>query len=421
MNYVKQSKSNATHNENSAKPAYTPFSDNRASTIANIQLQDVMAASPVQMQLNETVQRIENNTGLPDQLKTGVESLSGMSMDHVKVHYNSASPAQLNAHAYAQGSEIHVAPGQEKHLPHEAWHVVQQAQGRVKPTMQMKMGVQINDDQGLEQEADVMGEKAMSLQADIADQPPIDTESGTPPGVSQRMVAVAGGQNTFNKKDFTQLAHLDWAMKISGGPLVDLDGSISAVGQNDDLHLVQHGDKGKMVHQIKDTPQWKSIGAAQIAQLFITHLPQDYAGTIRVSSCYSGTLADISNQDSSLVLQIKALIESSQRADLKSVTIVGWNGPTITNINLESDSGTGAETVDDQYVDLAGNLQDQLLGGKYKSLKAKWEQNVGNDVRSLDVLAAAAAKEFSAFYQEFTDECKKNGLLLNYVESLVIA
>lgn len=85
-----------------------------------------------------------NNTGLPDNLKTGIESLSGMSMDNVRVHYNSSQPAQLNALAYAQGTDIHVAPGQEQHLPHEAWHVVQQAQGRVQPTMQMKDGVPVN-------------------------------------------------------------------------------------------------------------------------------------------------------------------------------------------------------------------------------------------------------------------------------------
>jgi hypothetical protein len=82
-------------------------------------------------------------------------------MDHVKVHRNSDKPAQLNAHAYAQGSDIHVGPGQEKHLPHEAWHVVQQAQGRVQPTRQMKGKVNINDDTGLEKEADVMGAKAL--------------------------------------------------------------------------------------------------------------------------------------------------------------------------------------------------------------------------------------------------------------------
>lgn len=104
-----------------------------------------------------------NNTDLPDNLKFGIENLSGMSMDHVNVHYNSSQPAQLNALAYAQGSDIHIAPGQEQHLPHEAWHVVQQAQGRVQPTMQMKDGVPVNDDKSLEHEADVMGGKALSV------------------------------------------------------------------------------------------------------------------------------------------------------------------------------------------------------------------------------------------------------------------
>jgi len=101
-----------------------------------------------------------NNTGLPDQLKSGIESLSGLSLDDVRVYNKSAQPAQLNALAYAQGTDIHVAPGQEQHLPHEAWHVVQQAQGRVRPTLQAK-GMAINDDQGLEHKADVMGAKAM--------------------------------------------------------------------------------------------------------------------------------------------------------------------------------------------------------------------------------------------------------------------
>jgi hypothetical protein len=115
----------------------------------------------VQLQQNKSDSKPrENKTGLPDNLKAGIESLSGLSLDHVKVHYNSAQPAQLNALAYAQGSDIHLAPGQEQHLPHEAWHIVQQAQGRVQPTMQMKDGVPVNDDAGLEREADVMGGRA---------------------------------------------------------------------------------------------------------------------------------------------------------------------------------------------------------------------------------------------------------------------
>lgn len=101
--------------------------------------------------------------GLPDKLKSGVERLSGHSMDDVRVNYNSDQPAQLAAHAFAQGTDIHVAPGQERHLPHEAWHVAQQKQGRVKATTQMKGKVPVNDDASLEREADVMGARAMSL------------------------------------------------------------------------------------------------------------------------------------------------------------------------------------------------------------------------------------------------------------------
>jgi hypothetical protein len=116
-------------------------------------------ASKSPAQLEQQAAAKPNNTGLPDHLKSGIENLSGISMDNVTVHYNSSQPAQLNALAYTQGNDIHVAPGQEQHLPHEAWHVVQQAQGRVKPTVQMKEAVPVNDEKGLETEADVIGAK----------------------------------------------------------------------------------------------------------------------------------------------------------------------------------------------------------------------------------------------------------------------
>jgi hypothetical protein len=79
-------------------------------------------------------------------------------MSDVRVHYNSDKPAEVGALAYTQGTDIHVAPGQEKHLSHEAWHVVQQKQGRVQAMTQMK-GLGINDDPSLEHEADMMGAK----------------------------------------------------------------------------------------------------------------------------------------------------------------------------------------------------------------------------------------------------------------------
>lgn len=124
----------------------------------------------IQRKAAAAVRARRNTTGLPDHLKTGIEGLSGLSLDDVQVHYNSSKPAEVNAFAYTQGRNIYMGPGQEQHLAHEAWHVVQQKQGRVSATMQTK-GVSINDDQGLEREADVMGAKAVQTRAGSVRQP----------------------------------------------------------------------------------------------------------------------------------------------------------------------------------------------------------------------------------------------------------
>ncbi len=113
----------------------------------------------------ETAQReespsVKNETGIPDGMKAGFENLSGLSFDDVQVHYNSDKPAQLHAFAYTQGNQVHIAPGQEKHLGHELGHIVQQKEGRVQPTVQLQ-GINVNDDEGLEKEADEMSLKSI--------------------------------------------------------------------------------------------------------------------------------------------------------------------------------------------------------------------------------------------------------------------
>jgi hypothetical protein len=110
--------------------------------------------------------RVPDRTGLPDTLKAGIEARSGLSMDRVRVHYSSSEPAQLNAHAFTRGADIHLAPGQQRHLPHEAWHVVQQAQGRVRPTTDVR-GVGVNDDPALEREADTLGGSSAAQGANL--------------------------------------------------------------------------------------------------------------------------------------------------------------------------------------------------------------------------------------------------------------
>ena len=149
-------------------------SSNHSGTSRVAQLQG-LSDNRIASEQSALIQKKENKTGIPDGLKSGMESVSGISLNDVTVHRNSDKPAQLQAHAYAQGTDVHLAPGQEKHLPHELGHVVQQKQGRVAPTTQLKAATLINDDKGLEQEADVMGAKA--VQAGSQNQTPLQAKS----------------------------------------------------------------------------------------------------------------------------------------------------------------------------------------------------------------------------------------------------
>lgn len=147
-----------------------------------------------------------NETGMPDQLEAGIEALSGMNMSAVRVHHNSDKPAQLSALAYAQGNDIHLAPGQEQHLPHEAWHVVQQRQGRVRETMQMA-GVGLNDEVELEREADSVGARAAQRGASMNRVGEMPAADGAPPGALVQLTAAtdttAAETNRVHLKDKT--------------------------------------------------------------------------------------------------------------------------------------------------------------------------------------------------------------------------
>lgn len=175
----KNSASNTSLKKQRTSKASLQFMNNRSESVMQKNMQLMIDTSTQvshmsQLQANAdnyisnslTVQKKENNTGLPNTLKLGLENLSGISLDDVKVHRNSSKPAQLKAHAYAQGNQIHLAPGQEQQLPHEAWHVIQQKQGKVNPTVQMKGNIAINDDASLENEADIMGAKALQMKFD---------------------------------------------------------------------------------------------------------------------------------------------------------------------------------------------------------------------------------------------------------------
>jgi hypothetical protein len=179
-------------------------------------LQGKVATSTAQLEEIPSEGGEANLTGMPDNLKSGIESLSGYSMDDVKVHYNSPKPAQLQALAYAQGDNIHIAPGQEKHLPHEAWHVVQQKQGRVQSTMQLQ-GVNVNDNEELEREADVMGK----LSRYSSGREDFDVKQGNNMSIVIQMNKFDEfhqkeyGEKPLKKKEIPRVIHRFWA----GGPI----------------------------------------------------------------------------------------------------------------------------------------------------------------------------------------------------------
>ena len=78
-----------------------------------------------------------NLTGIPTQMKLDFEQRSGLSFDDVRVHYNSDKPRRIGALAYTQIPQVHIGPGQERHLRHELGHVVQQKRGIVGPNYRL--------------------------------------------------------------------------------------------------------------------------------------------------------------------------------------------------------------------------------------------------------------------------------------------
>jgi hypothetical protein len=98
-------------------------------------------------------------TSLPEKLKISFELLSRLSLDDVRVHYNSDE-------SYTKGKDIYLAHERgEECLAHEVWHVVQQMRGQVKPTIELG-GEKRNNDRNLEKEADMMGKLALQLSKD---------------------------------------------------------------------------------------------------------------------------------------------------------------------------------------------------------------------------------------------------------------
>ena len=98
--------------------------------------------------------------GMRDKIASHFGDIQG-----VKVHYNSSMPGLVDAEAYTRGDDIFLGPGQERHLPHELGHVVQQRRGSV-PTTERLAGMAANTDPALEHEADMLGRQFQGVLPD---------------------------------------------------------------------------------------------------------------------------------------------------------------------------------------------------------------------------------------------------------------
>jgi len=111
----------------------------------------------------------EPNKDLPRDLQNRMESSFGTDFSNVAIHKNSNRATDLNALAFTQGNAVHFAPGEfnpnsnkgKNLIGHEFAHVVQQWSGVVGPTSVMGKGLPLNDNKGLEREADEMGKKGV--------------------------------------------------------------------------------------------------------------------------------------------------------------------------------------------------------------------------------------------------------------------
>lgn len=118
-------------------------------------------------------------TGLPRGLKRAAEEQSGIAMDDVRVRYNSTLPGSVRAKAATKGARIDVGPGEDGHVGHELWHVVQQKLRRVSADGS-RDGHAVNRSEALESEAD-----------EFADERAMPSRSAAEPGMLRSVAAPA--------------------------------------------------------------------------------------------------------------------------------------------------------------------------------------------------------------------------------------
>ena len=134
--------------------------------------------------------------GLPITLSNQIQTLLGVDPAQAVLHKNSSKAAEIGALAFVRGHEIHFAPGKfnpntregKELIVHEFTHYKQQLQGLVQPTSEIA-GMPLNDDAGLEGEADAMAAKIATEQGGAVAAQPVARGGGAPAPIQAKMEA----------------------------------------------------------------------------------------------------------------------------------------------------------------------------------------------------------------------------------------
>jgi hypothetical protein len=206
---------------------------------------------------------------MPAPLRNKMEGSFGADFSSVRVH-EGGQASNLGALAYAQGDDLHFAPGQyqpdsqsgQALIGHELAHVVQQRDGRVAAPGQAK-GAPVVADQGLEDEADRAG------QAAARGEPARISSSATPGAAMPKLVGQpiqlfgsqehqSLGNNATNNASYNVGGAADDNFQLTHGDLVALNGdyflagpgttTAGGRGQQDDIfHLAARpGNRGQV-------------------------------------------------------------------------------------------------------------------------------------------------------------------------------
>lgn len=198
---------------NDKSVANSQFDDNNDSSASMMPPAQLFASSnKSSAQLSEDNSNTGKSTALPQDVQTKMESSMGHDFSNVDIHENSGKASGIGAKAYAQGNEVHFAPGQfnpesekgQELIGHELAHVVQQREGKVEPTKKMGKGMSVNDDPALENEADMMGAKAAKGMAGSSGDSSGNTNVSTP--VVQGFFEEDRAGETWSQSDDMSLA-----------------------------------------------------------------------------------------------------------------------------------------------------------------------------------------------------------------------